>query len=171
MRSLASKLRTSFPVSLSFPWVLSSQPAIARASLRSRSGFRAASNSLPTREDFRGVWEWGCRMRVRGLQLSQLQEGIWEFKLHKTQFQRGMHTHTPSHAATVALVIIPWVQVTDSSAGGSKGALIRGEAGNLGLEKAMLPLERMFYHIQSRTLCLCIKQVPGRNQGGTGHLH
>lgn len=106
-------------------------------------------------------------MRVRGLQLSQVQE----FKLYKTQFQRGMHAHTLSHAATVAPASIPWVRVTDSSAGGSKRGLIRGEAGNLGLEKAVLPLERMFYHIQSRTLCLCIKQVPGRNQGRTGHLH
>lgn len=32
-------------------------------------------------------------MRVRGLQLSQVQEGIWEFKLYKTQFRRGTHTH------------------------------------------------------------------------------
>ena len=84
-------------------------------------------------------------MRVRGLQLSQVQEGIWEFKLYKTQFRRGTHTHSPSHAATVAPVSIPWLQVPDSSAGGSKGGLIRGEAGNLGMEKAGLPLERMFY--------------------------
>lgn len=65
------------------------------------------------------------RVSVRGLQLSQVQEGIGEFKLQNTTAHGCIctHKHVRFHTATVALVSTPWLQAADSSTGGSKGSL------------------------------------------------
>ena len=116
------------------------------------------------------VWECGCRMRVRGLQLPQVQEGIsgsLSYTEHSSRETR-MHTHLPTQQPWHWLASLGCKEQIPLLEGRRGAYKRRGWKARFGKGSAA-PGKNVLSHSVSDTML--IDQVPGRNQGRTGHLH